>query len=123
MKTWSSNWKASTKTKKQRKYAAKAPLHIKAKFLAAHLSKELRQKHKMRSIRLRRGDRVKVVRGNFKGRTGKIESVDVKNTTVYITGIEFVKKEGSKSLYPIKPSKLVIQELELGDKRRMGVEK
>ena len=123
MKKWSSAWKSSTKPKKQHKYTAQAPLHIRGKFLHAHLSKELRAKYNTRSLRIRRGDKVKIMRGTFKGKTGKVERVDTKNARIFITGIELVKKEGSKTLYPIKPSKLLIQELESGDKRRIGAEK
>ena len=59
------------------------------------------------------------MRGNFKGKIGKVERVDTKATKVYILGIEVAKKDGSKSLYPIHPSNLLIQELVL-DKKRLG---
>ena len=69
-KKFSKKWKASGKARKQRKYVANAPLHIKKKFLSANLSKELRKKYG-RSLQIRKGDSVKVMRGKFKGKTGK----------------------------------------------------
>lgn len=119
MKTkFSKTWKRSKQPRKQRKYRYNAPLHIKTKFMSAHLSKELRQKHKKRSFSVRKGDKVKVMRGQFKKKTGKIERIDVKKSRVYITGIEFIKKDGTKTMYPINPSNLMIIELNLDDKKR-----
>ncbi len=119
MKRWSVNWKSSKKPNKQRKYVYTAPIHIRSKLLCGHLSPDLRKKHKMRSARVRIGDTVKIMAGNFKGKTGKIERVDTKNAKVYITGIEKVKKDGSKTMYPIRPSKLMIQDLNMSDKKRI----
>ena len=116
---FSRSWKSSKKPGKQRKYAANAPKHIKSKLLAAHASKELRKQHGKRAITLRKGDKVKILRGQFKGKSGKVESVDTRTLKVYITGIEFVKKDGSKALYPLNPSNLMIEELMAEDKRRM----
>ena len=118
-KDFSKAWKASTQPRKQRKYAANAPSHIRQRFLGATISKELRKKHNRRSVSVRKGDKVKILRGQFKGKIGKIERVNLNKIKVYITGIEVLKRDGSKTLYPIHPSNLVVQELEMGDKRRM----
>lgn len=117
MKAFSNLWKSSKSARKQRNYRQNAPHHIKGKFLSAHLSKELKEKHKTRSIRARTGDKVKVLRGQFKGKEGKIESVDVKNSKLYITGIELIKKDGGKTLYPINPSNVILTELNIDKKR------
>ncbi len=119
MKTFSKQWIRSKNPKKQRKYRANAPLHIKQKFISAHLSKELRQKYKRRSLGLRKGDKVKVMRGQYKKKIGKIDRVDLKNTRVYIEGMDIIKKEGSKALFPINPSNVMIIELNLDDKKRL----
>jgi large subunit ribosomal protein L24 len=112
------SWNGSKQPRKQRKYRYNAPLNIKSKFLGSHLSKQLREKYKKRGIVIRKGDSIKVLRGQFKGKTGKIERVDIKKCKVYITGIEVAKKDGTKALYPIHPSNLVINELNLDDKKR-----
>ena len=118
MKEFSTAWKSSKKPRKQRKYLANAPLHIKKDFLSAHLSKDLRKRFKMRNIAVRKGDRVKIVRGQFRGKIGKITEVNKKNIAVFIEGTEIVKRDGSKSFYPIHPSNLIITELSLDDKYR-----
>ncbi len=112
------SWNRSKQPRKQHKYRYNAPLNIKSKFLGSHLSKQLREKYKKRSIVIRKGDSIKVLRGQFKGKTGKIERVDIKKCKVYITGIEVAKKDGTKALYPIHPSNLIINELNLDDKKR-----
>lgn len=115
---FSSGWRKSKSPRKQRKYRYDAPLHIKQKFMRAHLSKELRQKHSRRNLSIRKGDRVKIVVGQFKGKNGKVDSVDLKKRKVYIEGVEFSKKDGSKSKYPIDPSNITLTEINLDDKMR-----
>jgi len=119
-KDFSPTWKNSTKPNKQRKYRFNAPLHIKGNFLNAHLSKELRQKYSMRSLRVRTGDRIKIMRGQFKKQEGKIEEVDVKNVKVYISKVEHTKRDGTKARYPIDPSNIMIVELNMDDKKRLN---
>jgi len=117
-KKFSKKWKSSKQPRKQRKYSAKAPLHIRHKLMGAHLSKELRTKYKKRSFPVRKGDKVKVLRGQFKGTIGEIERINMKKYKVYIKGVEKKKKEGQKIQYPIHPSNLIILTLKLDDKKR-----
>jgi len=119
MRDFSPHWKSSVRPGKQRKYRAKAPLHVRHKMMAAHLSKELRQKHKKRSFPIRKGDKVKVLRGQFTGVIGEVEKVDMKNYKVYVKGAEFKAKAGAPPRrYPIHPSKTMIITLNLDDKMR-----
>ncbi len=118
MKKWSSSWKGSKKKRKQIKYVKNAPLHIRKKFIASLLSKDLRKKYGRRNIRLRKGDKVKIMRGQFKKINGKVIRVDTRRQKIYIEGADFIKKDGSKVQYPLHPSNLMITELELEDKKR-----
>ncbi len=118
MKEYSSHWRSSVRPAKQRKFRVNAPLHIKRSFMAVHLAKPLRKEHKRRSVLVRIGDKVKIARGTFRGNSGKVENVDTLHEKVYITGIEHDKKDGSKALYPHHPSNLIIEELNMQDKRR-----
>lgn len=120
-KKFSTNWKRSKQARKQRKYRYNAPLHVKQKFVHAHLSKELRKRYKKRGIGLKKGDKVKIVRGQFRKHIGSVERIDLKKTRVYVSGIEVTKKDGSKTTYPIDPSKLIITELNLDDKMRQRI--
>lgn len=118
MKEFSRAWKSSKKPKKQRKYTFNAPKHTRRKFFSARLSKELTKKYNRRNVPVRTGDKVKIVRGQFKGTTGKIEKIDSRRIAVFIAGVERLKADGSKSQYPVHPSNLIIQELNTGDKMR-----
>ncbi|MBW2979988.1 50S ribosomal protein L24 [Candidatus Woesearchaeota archaeon] len=117
-KKFSAGWRKSKVPKKQRKSRYNAPLHIKQKFMRSHLSKELKKKHGKRSLGLKKGDKVKVVVGQFKGKTGKIERIDLKGGRVYLEGIEILKKDGTKTTHSIDPSNLIITEINLDDKMR-----
>ena len=117
---FSISWKNSKLPRKQRKYIANAPLHIKRKLLSVNLSKDLRKKHNKRNIEVRKGDVVKITRGKFKKRQGKITKIKTKFLKVYIEGLQLKKREGSKSDIPFQPSNLQIIELNLDDKKRLN---
>ena len=118
-KEFSKNWKRSKSVRKQRKYRYNAPLHIKRRFLAAHLNKDLKKKYGKRSLIVRKGDRVKVERGIFKKKISKVNKVDISNELVYLDGISVTKKDGSKIEIGIHPSNLTILELTMEDKERV----
>jgi large subunit ribosomal protein L24 len=119
MKKFSTAWISSKKPRKQRKYRANAPNHIKIKIISSHLSKELRKIHGKRSLTPRKGDTVKVMRGSFKKRSGKITKTDVKQEKIYLEGMQKTKKDGSKISIPFHPSNLLITELNMDDKKRL----
>jgi len=123
MKKFSSSWISSIQPRKQRKYRYNAPVHIKRKFLGSTLSKELRKKHGIRSISVVTGDKVLIMRGQYKKQEGKVDKVNVKEGKVFVTGAERDKKDGSKSMYPLNASNLMITELNLNDKKRLKSKK
>lgn len=118
-KKFSTKWKASSQPRKQRKYRANAPLHLKKKFVSVNLSKELRKKHGKRNISAKKGDKVKILRGKFKGKQGKIIAVKIKRSRITIEGVQKKKQDGSKANIKLVPSNLQIIELNLEDKKRM----
>lgn len=115
---WSKDWKASKRPSKQRKYRYNAPLHVQHSFLGTHLSPELRKKYTVRSVTIRKGDKIIILRGQYKKKTGKVTKVLVKDQKIYVEGIEITKKDGSKTFVPLQPSNLMITELDLTDKYR-----
>jgi large subunit ribosomal protein L24 len=117
-KLFSNLWKSSSQVRKQRKYRYNAPLHVKQNFMSTHLSKDLIQKHGTRNLPVRKGDMVKILRGQFKNHMGKIEKVMLKKTRVHVEGAELIKRDGAKIPYPIHPSNLVITALVMDDKKR-----
>jgi large subunit ribosomal protein L24 len=88
------------------------------KLLSAHLSKELRQKYKRRSLRVRVNDIVRVMRGTYKGFEGKVVKVNPKKGYVYIEGLTRKNIRGRPVMIPIHASKVMIVKLYLDDKYR-----
>ena len=111
----------SKQPRKQRKLRYTAPLHLRRKFMSAHLSKELRQAYKRRSIPVKKGDEVQVMRGKHAGKTGKVSRVNLKDYKVYIEGITAKRTVGTEVQVPIQPSKLKITTLNLDDALRRKV--
>ncbi len=111
----------SKQPRKQRKFLHNAPLHIRHKIMSANLSKELREEYNRRSLPVRKGDKVEIMRGDFKGHQGKIERVDLKNYKVYVEGATIQKVDGTTTYFPIHPSNLQIIELNLEDEKRLKV--
>jgi large subunit ribosomal protein L24 len=115
---FSKHWIGSKQPRKQRKYRANAPNHLRHKLMSANLSKELRKKYEKRSFPIVKDDTVKIMNGEFKGKTGKIEVIDTKKLRASIAGIGRVKKDGAKVAAWFDVSNLQIKELHLEDKKR-----
>lgn len=111
----------STQPRKQRKFIHKAPLHIRHKLMSVLLSEELREEFHRRSLPVKKGDTIKVMRGDFKDHEGKIEKVDLKNYRVMIEGMSVQKPDGNKVFHPVHPSNVMILELELEDEERNDI--
>ena len=107
----------STKARKQRKARANAPLHKKSRMVAAHLDAALIKEYNVRSLTVRKGDTVKVIRGakDFKTGEAKVASVDLKNMKIIIENITVAKADGTQKQKPIDPSDVVITKLDLSD--------
>ncbi|ADZ09037.1 ribosomal protein L24 [Methanobacterium lacus] len=108
----------SKQPRKQRKLIYKAPLHIRHKLMSVKLSEELREQYKRRSLPVKKGDTIKVMRGDFKDHEGKIEKVDLKNYRVMIEGMSVQKPDGNKVYHSVHPSNIMILELDLEDDER-----
>jgi large subunit ribosomal protein L24 len=103
---------------KQRRRLYNAPLHKKRKWLSSHLEENLLLKYDKRSIQVKKGDTVKIMRGSFKGHEDKVADVDVKKGFVQVEGVITVKADGKKIAKPLHPSNLLIIKLDLTDKLR-----
>ena len=120
MKKWSRHWKSSKDPGKQRKYRHNAPYHIRKKFFSTHLSKELIKKYNRRSIVVRKGDEVEIMRGKRKKKTGRVSRTDLKKMKVYIEGITRKRVSGVEIPIAFEASNLRIINLNLDDKKRLS---
>ena len=119
MREFSLSWRSSKNPKKQRKYRYEAPLHLRRKLMRIHLLGDLAKKHSIRNISVQKGDKIKVIKGDFKKLEGKVDRVDLKDYKIYVEGIERAKKDGTKALIPLAPANVILIELDLEDKRRL----
>jgi large subunit ribosomal protein L24 len=119
-KEFSKLWKGSKQPRKQRKYLAKAPIHIKRKLLSVNLSKDLRKKQNTRNIEIRKGDKVKVMRGKYKKKEAKVIEVLTKQGKIYLENVNVKKQDGSKVNVPFRASNLQIIDLYSDDKKRFS---
>jgi large subunit ribosomal protein L24 len=110
--------KPVTKPSKQRKMLYQAPDHIRYRFFAAPVSPELRKSHGAKALPVRKGDTVRVMRGDHKGLEGKVTRVDRKKYRIFIEGLTREKVDGTTTFVPIHPSKVMITRLNLDDKWR-----
>jgi large subunit ribosomal protein L24 len=109
----------SSKPRKSRKRAITAPKHIKAKSVAAHLSEGLQKEVGSRSIALRKGDTVKILRGSFKGKEGKITNINRETGKIYVEKVIRKKSDGTEFNVAIDPSVTIVRDLDKSDKKRM----
>jgi large subunit ribosomal protein L24 len=108
----------SKKPSKQRKALANAPLHVRQRLVSAHLSESLRKQIGKRSLPLRKGDEVRVMRGQYTGTVGKVEEVDLKRLKIYVENLKRKKASGQEAAVAMHPSKLMITNLMMEDKER-----
>ncbi|MGA9097594.1 MAG: 50S ribosomal protein L24 [Methanotrichaceae archaeon] len=108
----------SKQPRKQRKERYNAPLHLRQKYMRAPLSKDLREELKKRNAQVRKGDTVKVLRGDNAGTEGEVEEVNLKRCTIKVHGVSNFRADGTEVPRPIHPSNVVITKLDLEDEER-----
>jgi len=118
MKAYAASWNASKKPRKQRKYARHAPRHVKRVMHRSMLSAPLREELGIQTLPPRKGDTVKVLRGDHRGREGIIERVDRDRGRVYVQGVTRKRLDGTDVLVPIHHSNIMLIKL-VEDERRV----
>ncbi len=105
----------SEKARKQRKRRENASKHKKRKMMSSMLSKDLKEKYGTRSVPIKEGDEVEVMRGSFKGHIDTVAEVDRRNEKVFIEDVTVEKADESKQPFGVHPSNLKITNLDLSD--------
>jgi large subunit ribosomal protein L24 len=107
--------------RKQRKRLYNAPAHLRRKFMAAPLSPELVSSKGAKSLPVRKGDTVRVMRGDHIGFEGKVSRVDLKRYRIFLEGLTREKVDGTNIFVSVHPSKVMIKNLKLDDKWRKAI--
>ena len=106
---------------KQRKRLFNAPAHIRHRLMSAPLSSELAASRGAKTLPVRKGDTVRIMRGDNKGFEGKVSRVALKEYRIYMEGLTREKVDGTNIFLPIHPSKVQIRNLNLEDKWRKDI--
>lgn len=99
------------------------PMHHKHKLLTAKLSEDLQQQYGIKRLSIRKGDTVRVMRGdkdvfNFEG---KVVDVNTKTGRIAIEGLTRKKADGTPVYRWIHASKVMITKLDLSDPKRKEI--
>ena len=110
----------SHKARKQRRAKGEAPLHKRRRMVSAHLDSVLMREYNIRSVPVRKGDTVRIIRGSndLKGSENKVASIDLKNYKIIIENITVPKADGTQTERPVDPSDVIITKLDLSDSWR-----
>jgi large subunit ribosomal protein L24 len=109
----------STRYSKSRlKTITVTPKHIRDKSICSTLTDDLREQYKRRSIRVIKGDTVRVMRGEYAGIEGKVEKVNTSRGTLSIEGVQREKVRGGNVKVQIHSSNVRVSGLNLDDKYR-----
>eukprot|EP00920_Eleutheroschizon_duboscqi_P043436 GHVT01103276.1.p1 GENE.GHVT01103276.1~~GHVT01103276.1.p1 ORF type:complete len:138 (+),score=18.74 GHVT01103276.1:122-535(+) len=117
------NLGVSSSRRKSRRAHFSAPSNVRRTIMSAPLSKELRQKYKVRSLPIRKDDEVMIVRGRLHDREGKVVQVYRKKWVVHIERVTRDKADGQTVPVGIHPSKVVITKPKLDKDRKKLLER
>jgi large subunit ribosomal protein L24 len=109
------------KPRKQRKHLYNAPAHLRHKFMAAPLSQELISSKGAKALPVKKGDTVRIMRGDHTGFEGKVSRIDLKRYRIFVEGLTREKVDGTNIFVSVHPSKVMIKNLKLDDKWRQGI--
>ena len=108
-------------TKNRNHQTYRAINQIVNKQICAPISKDLRKKYSRRSIRIMVDDIVKVVRGEYKGITGKVSKISTEISSIAIEGNKKEKLKGDKIDVYIHTTNVIITALNTDDKWRLKI--
>ena len=118
------NRKTTSQPDKQRKMMWNASGSRVSRLLSAPLSSGLQSRHEVKSLPVRKGDTVRIVRGDFTGIEGKVTEVDRTRHRLYVEGVTRDKVSGTSTKMTVHASKVQITNLSLDDRwRSKSIEK
>ncbi|KAF2723783.1 ribosomal protein L24 [Polychaeton citri CBS 116435] len=117
------NSSLASSRRKSRKAHFQAPSSVRRVIMSAPLSKELREKHNVKSIPIRKDDEVVIKRGSNKGREGKVVSVYRLKYVIHIERVNREKSNGQSVPIGIAPSKVEVTKLKLDKDREKILER
>ncbi len=116
--------KVSSKApRKQRRSIRNDPIHANKKRLRCKLDEFLAEEHGIKSLVIKKGDLVRVMRGQFRDTEGTVTRVSYGKARVYVDSATTTKADGKEANIPIHPSNLLIVKLSMNDDRKRAIAK
>lgn len=107
---------------KNRKARFNAPSHKRRLLMSAHLSKDLQKQYGVRSLPVREGDTIMVMRGHQKEKSGVVNQVYRKKWFIYTDKIIREKSKGQTVSIAIRPNDCQLTDLKLDSSRKRLIE-
>jgi large subunit ribosomal protein L24 len=113
---------SSKSPRKQRRRIRNASIHERKNLLKCRLDEFLQEEYGLRSLVIKKGDLVRIMRGQFRETEGKVTNVSYKKGVVYLDSTTITKADGKEAHVPIHPSNLMLVKLELDEERKTLIE-
>lgn len=108
--------------RKQRRMIHKSPIHANKRLLKVHLDEFLQEEYGLRALVVKKGDLVRIMRGQFRDTEGTVIRVDYAHARVYLDSASITKADGKEVNVPVHPSNLMLVKLEIDDERKKLIE-
>jgi len=113
---------SSRSPRKQRRRIRNAVHHERKNMLKCRLDEFLQEEYGLRSLVVKKGDLVRIMRGQFRDTESKVTSVSYKKGVVYLDSSTITKADGKEVHVPVHPSNLMLVKLEIDDERKALIE-
>jgi large subunit ribosomal protein L26e len=104
--------------RKARRAHFQAPSHVRRILMSARLAKELRDKYNVRAMPVRKDDEVRVMRGEHKGKAGKVTACYRLKWVIHVDKVSRERANGSSVPVGLHPSNVEITKLKLTNSRK-----
>lgn len=109
---------------RNRKAKREAPYHHRKAVFNVHLSKDLRSKHGIRALPIRKDDTALITRGKFAGLSKRVTHINFKKSKIQMEGIKTTKTDGTEIFHFIDPSNCILTSFgKLDEGRRKIIER
>jgi len=115
--------KTKKPSKQRKRNIYKTNIYGKRKLLVAKLDKPLLKTTTKKRMTVRKGDTIKILRGKYKGKSGKVDKVSYTKAKIYIKDIKQTNSRGQDRLIPFNASNVIIIDLILNDNKRISKNK
>ncbi len=98
-------------------------MHVRARQMHVHIATELRAKLGVsrRSVQVHKGDKIRLRRGDDKGKMGAVMEVDCKHRVVYVEGFVNKNARGMEKLKALQPANIEIIDGDFAKKDRAAI--